>query len=64
MTHIDGASDEHHNAARNGWLEVFRPQVDLADSKRHRGELVHDVLRALELLPLECEHRSFLVQRA
>lgn len=55
-TYRDVASDKHHDASRDRWLKVFRTQVNLAGSEWQRLQLLHDVLRTLELLALKCQH--------
>lgn len=54
---------KHHDAARDGWLEVLGGDVDFARAKRQGRKLGDDGLGALNLLPLKREHAGILVQR-
>lgn len=59
---IAGDKDEHAAGGTRG-LAIDGGDVVLALLERKAGELGDDVLRALDLLPFEGQHGSFLVER-
>lgn len=59
---VSGDEDEHAVGGTRG-LAIDGGDVVLALLERKAGELGDDVLRALDLLPFEAQHGSFLVQR-
>ena len=59
---ITGDEDEHTAGGTRG-LAIDGGDVVLALLERKAGELGDDVLRALDLLPFEGQHGSFLVER-
>ena len=59
---ITGDEDEHTAGGTRG-LAIDGGDVVFALLEREAGELGDDVLRALDLLPFEGQHGSFLVER-
>ena len=59
---ITGDEDEHTAGGTRG-LAIDGGDVVFALLEREAGELGDDVLRALDLLPFEGQHGSFLVKR-
>lgn len=59
---VSGDEDEHAVGGTRG-LAIDGGDVVLALLERKAGELGDDVLRALDLLPFEGQHGSFLVKR-